>query len=86
MMKVWKPTESEISSTKSWETWSKEQSEFPWSYDERETCYILEGEAEVIDKQGNKIVFKTGDMVQFEQGLECTWNIKKKIQKKYLFE
>jgi len=30
---------------RSWPTWGKEASEFPWSYDERETCYLLEGEA-----------------------------------------
>ena len=26
-----------------WPIWTCEPSEFPWSYDERETCYILEG-------------------------------------------
>ena len=29
---------------KSWPIWSCEVSEFPWTYDSRETCYLLEGE------------------------------------------
>lgn len=84
-MKVWKPTDQEIANTSSWGTWSKEESEFPWFYDEMETCYILEGEAKAWDKNGNKIAFKAGDMVQFEQGLECTWKITNAIKKKYKF-
>jgi hypothetical protein len=26
-----------------WPLWTKEASEFPWTYDEPETCYFLEG-------------------------------------------
>ncbi|MGL5794873.1 MAG: cupin domain-containing protein, partial [Waterburya sp.] len=26
-----------------WSIWEKEVSEFPWTYDEAETCYFLEG-------------------------------------------
>ena len=66
-------------------TWSKEKSEFPWFYDDSETCYILEGEAEATDNSGNKIEFRAGDMVKFEKGLQCNWKIKKDIKKKYLF-
>ena len=29
---------------KTWPIWTKETSEFPWTYDGRETCYFLEGE------------------------------------------
>lgn len=84
-MKVWQPGPGEIDETKNWGIWSKEASEFPWFYSERETCYILEGEAEASDKDGNHILFKAGDMVQFEQGLECTWKITKDIRKRYRF-
>ena len=79
MMKVKKPTEEEIKLAQNWSTWGKEVSKFPWYYDDKETCYILEGEAVVIDKSGNSIKFKAGDWVEFEQGLECTWEIKKDI-------
>jgi uncharacterized cupin superfamily protein len=80
-----KPTPSEINTANSWETWSKEPSEFPWSYDTCETCYILEGEAVVTAKDGKIIRFGTGDWVEFEEGLECTWKIHRTIRKKYMF-
>ena len=84
-MKVKTPSEQEISSTNSWGTWSKEPSTFPWFYDDKETCYILEGEATVTDNSGNSVTFKKGDWVEFEQGLECTWKIAQAIRKKYKF-
>lgn len=84
-MKVSKPTLQQIQATKSWGTWGKEESIFPWYYDDKETCYILQGEAEVTDNDGNKIKFGPGDLVEFEEGLECTWKIKKTIKKKYKF-
>ena len=84
-MKVWKPTQKEIDSTNAWGTWGKEPSEFPWFYDDTETCYILEGKATAWDKNGNEISFEEGDMVQFEQGLECTWKISETIKKRYYF-
>ncbi len=84
-MKVYNPTKEQIDATQGWGTWSKEPSTFPWFYDEKETCYILEGEAAVKDNAGNSIQFKAGDMVEFPQGLECEWNITKTIRKKYLF-
>ena len=86
MMKVKKPSEQEISQASSWGTWSKEPSEFPWYYDDTETCYILEGQATVTDKDGNSVSFGPGDWVEFKQGLECKWKIDKTIKKKYRFE
>jgi uncharacterized protein len=85
MMKVWKPSPQEIAETKGWGIWSKEVSEFPWHYDDTETCYIIEGEAIAFDDQDHKIRFRAGDMVQFERGLSCTWKISKPIRKRYLF-
>jgi len=71
----------------SWGTWSKEVSEFDWSYDDTETCYLLEGEVEVTDsKTGEKIEFKKGDLVQFERGLKCVWNVKKPVRKYFNFD
>jgi len=85
MMNVRKPTTDEILQTSDWELWTKESSVFSWSYDEKETCYILEGKARVTDGQGHSIEFGSGDWVEFEQGLECTWTITKTIRKKYRF-
>jgi uncharacterized protein len=84
-MLVKKPSPKEIEATQSWGNWSKEPSTFPWYYDEKETCYILSGKAEVADLQGNKVYFTAGDWVEFEQGLNCTWTIIETIKKKYKF-
>lgn len=84
-MKVKKPSDDEIAGTGSWEIWNKEPSEFPWFYDEKETCYILDGHAMVTDPQGNSIQFGPGDWVEFEQGLECRWKIDIAIRKRYKF-
>jgi uncharacterized protein len=84
-MKVKKPSTDEIKKSEDWGIWTKEPSDFPWFYDENETCYILEGEATVIDNQGKTISFGPGDWVEFEKGLGCTWKITKAIKKRYLF-
>lgn len=84
-MIVKKPTEKEIEDTLTWSEWSKEPSTFPWFYDEKETCYILSGKAEVTDSKGNHISFTKGDWVEFEHGLKCTWKISQSIHKRYKF-
>jgi hypothetical protein len=35
-----------------WPIWTKELSEFPWHYDEQETCYFLEGDVVVTPEGG----------------------------------
>jgi uncharacterized protein len=84
-MIVRKPTHEEVKTANSWSIWNKEASSFPWSYNTKETCYILEGEATVTGSNGKSVNFGPGDWVEFEEGLECTWNIKKAIRKRYLF-
>lgn len=69
---------------KNWPIWEKEISEFDWHYDEKESCYILEGEAEVTTEL-EKVSFKKDDFVVFPQGLSCKWKIKKPIKKHYKF-
>jgi uncharacterized cupin superfamily protein len=86
-MKKKKPTQEDLKKldVESWGIWEKEKSKFPWSYDETETCYILEGEVEVTANNGEKLDFKKGDLVQFKKGLNCTWNVKKPVRKHYNF-
>jgi uncharacterized cupin superfamily protein len=87
-MKKKKPSEGELKNlkVKSWGIWEKEKSIFDWSYDETETCFILDGEVEVTDSEtGEKLEFKKGDLVQFPKGLKCVWNVKKPIRKYYNF-
>ena len=88
-MKKKLPSEADLEklNVESWGTWNKEVSEFDWSYDDTETCYLLDGEVEVTDsKTGEKIEFKKGDLVQFEKGLKCIWNVKKPVRKYFNFD
>jgi uncharacterized cupin superfamily protein len=66
-----------------WPIWSKEVSEFPWFYDELETCYLLEGEVEVIPEGGERVKIGKGDFVTFPAGMACTWKILKGVRKHY---
>ena len=50
--------------------WTCEISEFDWEYSENESCYLLEGEVEVITNW-EKVNFGQGDFVQFPKGLKC---------------
>ncbi len=68
-----------------WPVWEKEVSKFPWHYDEKETCYILEGEVTVTPKSGKPVSFSKGDLVTFPEGMDCTWDIKKAVSKHYNF-
>jgi uncharacterized protein len=70
---------------KSWPTWTKGVSEFPWTYDEPETCYFLEGDVEVTPAGGEPVRVGQGDLVTFPAGMSCTWNIKSAVKKHYQF-
>ena len=85
---VEKPTAEQLDSlgVKSWPIWTKEVSTFPWSYSSKEVAYILEGEVTVTSKSGEAVSFGAGDLVTFEKGLDCTWQVKKALKKHYNFE
>ncbi len=86
-IEVKKPDEKELSilGVKSWPIWEKEESCFDWFYDEKETCFFLEGEVTVeLDDKSNINIAK-GDLAVFPKGLKCKWNIKRKVKKHYKF-
>ena len=87
MIKVEKPTEEKLSelNVRSWPVWEKEVSEFPWYYDEKETCYLFEGEVIVTPQNGESVKFGKGDLVIFSEGLRCRWKITKPVRKHYKF-
>jgi len=67
-----------------WPVWEKVVSEFDWFYDDKESCYIIEGDVEI--KTEEEITsFKAGDFVVFPKGLSCKWKIKKSVKKHYKF-
>jgi len=68
-----------------WSIWEKEASSFPWTYDMKEECYILEGEVTVTPSGGEPVQIKAGDFVTFPAGMSCHWDITKDIRKHYQF-
>ena len=69
----------------SWPIWTKEASQFPWTYDDKETCFILEGNVIVTPEVGKPVEISKGDLVTFPKGMSCKWNIRKDIRKHYKF-
>jgi len=84
-IEIKKPTEEEKQEMQSCGIWEKEVSEFPWQYDEKETCLLIEGQVEVTTEDGEKISFGKGDYVVFPKGLKCTWKITSPVKKYYRF-
>ena len=82
-----KPTDERLAElgVRDWPIWTKEASEFPWTYGESETCYLLEGDVEVTPDGGEPVRFGAGDLVTFPSGMSCTWNIRKGVRKHYTF-
>jgi uncharacterized cupin superfamily protein len=68
-----------------WPIWTKEISEFPWTYDEPETCLFLEGEVVVIPEGGSPVEIRKGDLVTFPSGMSCVWKVLKPVKKHYRF-
>ena len=79
------PAKLEVMGVYDWPIWSKEPSTFPWTYDRKETCYLLEGEVTVTPEDGAAVELRAGDLVSFPAGLKCTWQIHVAISKHYDF-
>ena len=69
----------------SWPVWSKEVSTFPWSYDEKEVCYFLEGDVVVTPEGGEPVTLGQGNLVTFPAGMTCTWEVRAPVRKHYKF-
>ncbi|MDJ0679632.1 MAG: cupin domain-containing protein [Xenococcaceae cyanobacterium MO_167.B52] len=81
------PTQGELETLGvfNWSIWTKEVSEFPWTYDETETCYFLAGDVTVTPDGGKPVSMGKGDLVTFPRGMSCTWTIKSAVRKHYKF-
>lgn len=79
------PAQLEAAGVFQWAIWTKEVSEFPWTYDEPETCYFLEGDVIVTPAGGEPVRVGKGDLVTFPAGMSCTWNILQDVRKHYQF-
>ena len=58
-----------------WPIWGCDISTFPWTYDQRETCLILDGQVTVTPDGGEPVRFGAGDLVVFPKGMTCTWEV-----------
>jgi hypothetical protein len=68
-----------------WPIWACEISSFPWHYDQREICLLLEGDVTVTPAQGEPVRFGAGDLVEFSAGLSCQWEVHQPVRKHYQF-
>jgi uncharacterized cupin superfamily protein len=81
------PTEARLAElgVKSWPIWTKEPSSFPWTYDQPEICFFLDGEVEVTPDGGSSVRIGKGDLVTFPAGMKCTWKVIRAVRKHYRF-
>jgi len=79
------PAKLEVMGVYDWPIWQKEASTFPWTYDSKETCYILEGSVTVTPENGEPVTMGEYDLVSFPEGMKCTWEICAVILKHYDF-
>ncbi|WP_457632121.1 cupin domain-containing protein [Oceanithermus desulfurans] len=68
-----------------WPVWTKEESTFPWTYEDAETCYFLEGRVVVTPGGGEPVEVGAGDLVTFPRGMRCTWKVLEPVRKHYAF-
>lgn len=71
---------------KEWPIWTKEVSDFPWTYDGEETCFFLAGEVTVTPEGGEPVTMGKGDLVTFPDGMSCHWQITQPVRKHYRIE
>ena len=86
-IEIEKLTDAEIDARgiRQWPIWEKEASTFPWHYDDRERCLILEGRVRVEPEGGEPVDIEAGDFVTFPRGMSCTWTISVPLRKHYSF-
>ena len=70
---------------KNWPRWTCDVSSFDWTYEDQETCLLLEGEVTVTPEGGTPVQFGAGDLVVFPAGMDCRWDVKKAVRKHYRF-
>lgn len=85
-IEIRKPVDDELENSDilNWPVWQCEESVFDWTYNDKETCYLLEGEVSV-KTDSETVSFAAGDIVVFPAGLSCVWEVKKAVKKHYKF-
>jgi len=80
------PAKLDVMGVYDWPLWQKEPSEFPWTYEQSETCYFLSGRVTVVPDGGDAVEMGEGDLVSFPVGLSCTWTVHEAVSKHYLLK
>ena len=70
---------------KNWPIWTCDVSSFDSTYEDQETCLLLEGEVTVTPEGGAPVRFGAGDLVVFLAGMDCRWDVQKAVRKHYRF-
>ncbi|XP_038889944.1 uncharacterized protein LOC120079700 [Benincasa hispida] len=82
------PPESKLTElgVRKWPKWGCGPSKFPWTYSDKETCYLLEGKVKVTPAGSEESVeIGAGDLVVFPKGMSCTWDVSVAVDKHYNF-
>ena len=78
------PAKLDVLYVEEWPVWTKEVSTFDWTYDEKEMCYVLQGEATITTESGETVTIGPKDLVTFPEGLQCAWTVTKAMRKHYI--
>ena len=70
---------------KNWPIWTCKVSAFDWTYNDQETCLLLEGEVTVTSEAGESVSFGAGELVIFPAGMNCRWDVHEAVSKHYRF-
>ena len=83
---VTKPSQETLEElgVEAWPIWTSDVSTFDWHYDQKETCYLLEGQV-TVTAGDEQVSFAAGDLVVFPEGLDCVWNVGAPVKKHYKF-
>ena len=70
---------------KNWPIQTCDKGYFKWTYEDKETCLLLEGEVTVTPEEGQPVKFGAGDLVIFPAGMNCRWDVHRAVRKHYRF-
>lgn len=86
MIRIERPTPSRLDALRvmTWRVWWKEPSTFDWTYDRRESFWILEGEA-TLRCYGQEVTVRAGDLVHVPAGVVVRWTVHRAVRKRYAF-